>query len=145
MPQQRWGLQQTGGVAIALSLVAGPIVADPATASLTVCNKSYRGNVYVAVAYPDGKGSWTTQGWFTLKQGECDDAIVGELKNQYYYYFADTDKDYKWQGTHAFCVSDRRFMFKNAAKQCSGANSRWEAFRELDTGKNSPNYTLDLR
>lgn len=128
--------------AIATGLAGG--VAAPAHANLEVCNKSNQGKTYIAVAYPDGKGGWTTEGWLNLEEGECGNLIQGKLTNRYYYYFAETEGDSVWKGDNRFCVSSNKFTFARADKQCKGANSRWEEFRELDTGKETDNFTLDL-
>lgn len=134
-----------GVVTIVTGMVSPLMIASPAKASLEFCNKSNKGTVSITVAYPDGKGSWTTEGWFNLEPGECDNAIEGDLTNRYYYYFAETESDYSWEGDNQFCVSDKKFTFTNAEKQCKGSNSRWANFRELDTGKDTTSYSLDLR
>jgi len=133
-----------GGVAIALGLASHLVAAAPAKAGLKFCNKSNQGTVYIALAYPADETSWTTKGWLTLEQGKCGNFIEDKLTNRYFYYFAESDKDYSWKGTHPFCVSSKRFNFANASKQCKGELSRWEKFRELDTGKNIVDYTLNL-
>jgi uncharacterized membrane protein len=70
--------------------------------------------------------------------------LEGKLANRYYYYFARTDNAYFWRGEHKFCVSNLEFSFADADKQCQGSNSRWENFRELDTGRAATNFRLNL-
>jgi len=133
-----------GLTAIVVSLAGTLVGAEPAKASLEFCNKSDQGKIYIAVAYPAGDKSWTTKGWLTLEEGECGSLVKGDLTNRYYYYFAENDKDYTWKGDHKFCVSSKKFSFVNADKRCQGESSRWEKFRELDTGKEAVDYTLNL-
>lgn len=130
--------------AIAAGVVTGFSFATPTKASLEICNRREKGTAYVAIAYPRTQNSWNTQGWLTLEHGECRTMLEGDLTNRYYYYFARTDTPYSWKGEHRFCVSDRGFAFTDADKQCKGAYSRWENFRELDTGKDTTNFTLNL-
>ena len=130
--------------AIAASLVGCLAIPVPAMANLEVCNRSDRGRVVIAVAYPVNNNRWNTEGWLDLDDGECGTLINGKLTNRYYYYYAQTESQYSWKGNHRFCVSNREFVFADANKQCRGLNSRWENFRELDTGRDTTHYTLNL-
>ena len=133
------------GLAAIVSGIASSLAfAAPAKAGLEFCNKGKQGTAFVAIAYPIGKGQWQTEGWLNLKEGECGTLIEGDLDNRYYYYFAETTGNYTWEGDQKFCVSSRKFTFANADTQCKGANSRWENFRELDTGKDATEFTLNL-
>jgi uncharacterized membrane protein len=130
-----------------LGALSGLIVlagATPALAGLEICNRGDRGSVRVAIAYPTGGKNWKTEGWLTLKDGECSTVLDGNLGNRYYYYFATTEQGYAWKGNARFCVSNRQFAFINAAQECQGLNSYWENFRELDTGRHSTDYRLNL-
>jgi len=137
-------LKFVGLGAIVLGLASNLSFARSAKAGLEFCNRSAQGRVYVAVAYPIAKNNWKTQGWLTLDEGKCGTLIEGKLSNRYYYYYAETDKDYTWAGTHSFCVSQQKFTFANAEKQCKGINSRWAKFRQLDTGRNAVDFRLNL-
>ncbi|WP_421656012.1 DUF1036 domain-containing protein [Leptothermofonsia sp. ETS-13] len=134
---------------IALTAIAAGIItsfsfATSAKTKLEICNRSDEGTVQVAIAYPNGKNGWNSQGWLSLKEGECSTMLEGNLTNRYYYYYAWADSAYSWKGEHRFCVSNRKFAFVNADRQCKGANSRWENFRELDTGRDATNFRLNL-
>ena len=131
--------------ALALGAVSSWALATPTKSGLEFCNRGSQGRSIVAVAYPDSSGGWITEGWLELNEGECRTGISKDLSNRYYYYFAVTEKDYKWKGDRQFCVSTVKFTFAKADQQCKGANSRWENFRELDTGKDTASYTLNLQ
>lgn len=130
--------------ALALGAASSWALATPAKLGLEFCNRGQQGKTIVAVAYPDGN-AWVTEGWLEVNPGECRTGISKSLSNRYYYYFATTEKDYKWKGDRQFCVSQVKFTFTKADQQCQGANSRWENFRELDTGKDTISYTLNLQ
>jgi uncharacterized membrane protein len=133
-----------GLAAIAAGIICGLSFASATKANLEICNRSHQGAVQVAVAYPTDKNKWNSQGWLSLEEGECSTMLEAALTNRYYYYFAKTDKAYFWRGEHKFCIANRHFAFTNADKECDGANSRWENFRELDTGSDTANFTLNL-
>jgi len=116
----------------------------PIGGGLGFCNRTKQGKVYVAIAYPTEENQWKTQGWLSLAEGECDTIIRGTLTNRFYYYVAESDQGPSWKGTHKFCVSDTSFVFTAADKECEGTSVRWAGFRELDTGKNVPNFMLNL-
>jgi uncharacterized membrane protein len=134
-----------GLVAIATGVFTS-LAFSPATSrvGLEFCNHSNRGKIRVTVAYLAERDLWTTKGWLHLEEGECGSLMEGQLKNRYYYYFAETGGDYRWRGDQQFCVSNRQFTFNDADKQCEGAESRWERLRELDTGRDAVDFTLNL-
>jgi len=140
-----------GGVAISVGLlshVALTAPSEPAMApggsGLGFCNRSNRGRVAIAVAYPVDEKKWKTEGWLSLDEQECSTIIHGELKNRYYYFFAESDDGYAWKGTHQFCVSDNSFTLIQADRECEGKEMRWAGFRELDTGRRVPSLMLNL-
>jgi uncharacterized membrane protein len=141
-----WGIG-----AIAFGLVGNFIfVAPPGPSTspigggLGFCNRSKQGRVFIAVAYPVEEEKWKTQGWLSLDENECGTIIQGHLDNRFYYFVAESDQGYSWKGTHKFCVSNTSFVFSNAAKECQGSDVRWAGFRELDTGRNTQNFMLNL-
>lgn len=133
-----------GGVALAIAWLGNLAFTPPGKGSLGFCNRSNRGTVHITLAYPGEQSRWQTQGWLTLEDGQCGTVLEGDLSNRYYYYYAETNGKYAWKGIHKFCISSEKFTFTNADKQCEGANSRWEGFFELDTGKNAENFLLNL-
>lgn len=140
-----------GSAALAIGLLgnlafissSGPSTA-PIGGGLGFCNRSKQGRIYVAIAYPQENNQWKTQGWLQLEEGECDTILQGTLQNRFYYFLAEADNGYSWKGSHKFCVSNTQFVFINADKECQGTDVRWTGFRELDTGKNVPNFMLNL-
>jgi len=129
---------------IASGLGASVAFARPADASLTFCNQASEGKAaYVAIAYSLGNNNWKSQGWLNIQPGECATAVEGPLKNRYYY-FGETDGDYVWRGDNRFCVSSKQFQLTGSDKKCSGANTRWEKFLEIDT-KDSADFTMNLK
>jgi len=140
-----------GGAAVAIGLVGNLAfisppdpTAAPVGGGLGFCNHTRQGKVFVAIAYPTENNHWKTQGWLSLNEGECNTLIQGKLTNQFYYYLAESDQGPSWKGTHKFCVSDTSFVFSNADQECQGNSVRWAAFRELDTGKDVPNFMVNL-
>lgn len=140
-----------GGAAVSIGLLGNVAFVAPSGQStspvgggLGFCNRSNRGRVSVAVAYPIDKNTWKTEGWLSLEEKECNTILPGELTNRYYYFLAESDSGYAWKGTHKFCVSDTSFVFLQSDKTCQGANVRWAGFRELDTGKKVQNLLLNL-
>ncbi|MGA7935884.1 MAG: DUF1036 domain-containing protein [Kovacikia sp.] len=133
-----------GLTALAAGVMTNLAFANANKMGLKVCNRSDRGTAVIAVAYPNGKNHWKSEGWLTLKPNECSTLIDSSLTNRYYYYYATTDNNYVWGGSHPFCISSEGFVFTNADKQCQGLRSRWENFRELDTGKDTTAFTLNL-
>lgn len=140
-----------GGVAIAVGLLShGALTASsehtvaPGGSGLGFCNRSNRGRVAVAVAYPINEKNWKTEGWLSLDEQECSTIIQGELKNRYYYFLAESDDGYRWQGTHQFCVSDNSFTLIQSDRECQGQEMRWAGFREIDTGRRVPSLMLNL-
>lgn len=133
-----------GVAAIASGLFSALALAAPPKSGLVFCNRGNQGTVHVAVAFPAGKQGWNTEGWLSLEQGKCETAIAGKLANRFYYYYAETDRDYAWKGEQQFCISNSKFSFVNADTQCRGSSSHWAKFRELDTGLDAEGYTLNL-
>lgn len=129
---------------LAIAVVGSRMLAPPGQETLEVCNKSQRGPIHVGIAHPHSNNRWQTEGWLTLAPGECGTALAETVTNRYYYYYAQTESAYAWRGTHSFCVADGSFTFDDAAQQCNGIHSRWEGFRELDTGNEAKDFTLNL-
>ncbi|MBF2026143.1 MAG: DUF1036 domain-containing protein [Oscillatoriales cyanobacterium C42_A2020_001] len=140
-----------GSAAVAIGLAGNLAFISPPSPSaapigggLGFCNRTKQGTLYVAIAYPTEENRWKTQGWLQLGEGECNTIIRGTLTNRFYYYLAESDNGPSWKGAHKFCVSDTSFVFAEADKECQGTAVRWAGFRELDTGKNVPNFMLNL-
>ena len=111
-----------------------------AQADFKVCNQSGE-HISVAIAYHDAEaGNWVSRGWWNLNDGECKTPVGGDLKDQYYYLYADGDQ-HTWTGDHEFCVdSDNAFTLDESDTTCDYTNER---FFEIDTGNDvSFTYTF---
>jgi uncharacterized membrane protein len=119
-----------GAAAAALFAIAAAHPA-PAMASFKICNSSGE-HIAVAVAYHDkDSGNWVSRGWWNLEDGECKSPLGGDLKNKYYYLFADGAQHY-WRGEHTFCVdNDNAFTLNDSDTTC---DYKYEKFFEIDTG-----------
>lgn len=91
--------------------------AGPSWAGFRVCNHSSQ-RVDVAFAYPHAQFGWTSEGWWTLRVGQCRLVMRGNLTNRYYYLYAKGSNGSIWQaksgqsGGH-FCIQSERFVFPN--------------------------------
>jgi len=114
---------------------------SPAQASFQICNESGE-HISVAIAYHNADaGNWLSRGWWNLDNGECKTPVGGDLKNQYYYLYADGDQHY-WSGSHSFCVDDNNaFDLNDADNVCSYVT---KDFFEVDTG-DAVSYTYTFR
>mgnify|MGYP006271480987 CR=1 FL=1 len=103
------------------------VLAVPAHASLTICNRSSQG-VFVAIAY-DERDTWVSAGWWRIEPNACT-TVRGTLDNRYYYVRAEGDQGRVWQGDYEFCTADGRFTISNVGNCGSGV----QAFYEVNVG-----------
>lgn len=133
--------------------------ARPAHAWFEVCNQSTQ-QADVAFAYldisdsrpidifgtrpPAAQRGWISEGWWTLKSGQCARVYPHELRvrNSYYYVYAKGKNGGIWSGKKSFCVTGSAFTLGAANQRCGG-NGYWKNFNEVFTG-NSRNYTYRL-
>jgi uncharacterized membrane protein len=128
---------------LALAAAAGMFWATPAHADYRVCNKSsYK--VYVAFGYWDAsKKAWTSEGWWTLEQGDCATVYQANLDQKKYYVYAESvDRDYVWDGDYPFCASDDEFTVVGDT-DCKSRGYYAISFFEVDVG-DSRDWTTDL-
>jgi uncharacterized membrane protein len=128
------------GSPLALAVIIG--LADPAHADLNICNKTTK-ILSTAIAYHNsGKNTWTSEGWWSVKPGECAVPVEGDLGNRYYYIHAHTDDGtIIWDGEHEFYVTTEAFTIVDAESGDEG--DRIEGFFEVDTG-DSKDFTQNL-
>ena len=127
--------------AISLSLLGLACSAGPALASFSVCNKTGQA-VRAAIGRFDGT-SWTSEGWWTVKAGDCADLLTGPLQGRYYYLYATDGAAGIWDGKTRFCVApDKRFRSVGRA-DCTKRGFDRRGFFEVDTGK-KPDWTQTL-
>ena len=110
---------------------------------LILCNKT-EFLVWSAVGY-EKDDALESSGWIRIEPGRCEKAIKGELKNRYYYAYAEAvdeagniarrnDADLVWGGDHDFCTKTTRFEIRGV-ENCSGRGYDETGFRRIDTGE----------
>jgi uncharacterized membrane protein len=120
-----------------------------ASAQLSFCNKTYK-DVYSIVMYFQD-GNWMSKGWYIVSPSSCSVVIGGNLKNRYYYYYANRSDGVKWSGgsdSPVACKTTSVFEFKGTPSGFSQAKCKADGgeaipVRKIDTGE-SRAYTLDL-
>ena len=127
--------------ALAAALVHLPLLAVPAAAEFTVCNKT-ESRVGVAIGHATEQ-NWTTEGWWNLKPGDCETVLPGQLGGRYYYVMArDWDKGGDWGGATPMCTQTKVFTIVGV-KDCKERGFDTSGFYEIDTG-DEPNWTVQL-
>ncbi len=124
----------------AAALLAGTVVlAGPADAAMTLCNK-LSGGVSVAVGYLDGAKGWTAEGWFTIARGDCRTVLDSPLTGSSVYLLLDGGRlpPSRNQSGGWFCTDDSGFMTRNSdysndahELMCEAAGLKTEQFREI--------------
>jgi uncharacterized membrane protein len=117
-----------------------------AQAQLSFCNKGIE-PVHIAIGYPEN-GDWMSSGWYKVGAGECRALISGELRNQYYYYYADRADGVKWSGDDGqdggwFCHHDTDGFDASSSADCSAEGLVQRPYLKVDTG-DSTDYTMNL-
>ena len=130
----------TGRRAASLFLFfAALFAAAPASASLTLCNRtSYI--LYAATAFA-AKPDITTQGWTRLQPGACVKAISQPLKSPPYYVYAQSSRSHSgpsraWGGNATFCVKHGNFSFTAPPMgRCAEDDAFAAGFSQIATGR----------
>jgi uncharacterized membrane protein len=135
----RLNLHVSWPVLLSTAFAAVLLSAQPASAQLTLCNKSSE-TVSMALAYREG-GQFVSRGWYMAKPGECPTVVGGALGNRYYYVRAEGSQGTRWDGDYAFCVSDVRFTHNGDNCAADGLDRR--RFFVIDTGLSS-SWTQNL-
>jgi uncharacterized membrane protein len=117
-------------------------VALPATADLTICNKTgYLTSV--AIGYQEGE-NWVSEGWWNIEGGDCAIVLEGDLQLRYYYAYAEHDEiGGGWSGDYTFCTSDNKFTILGDTN-CEARGYRTTGFFQIDTGETALDYTQNL-
>ncbi|MBV8163574.1 MAG: DUF1036 domain-containing protein [Candidatus Eremiobacteraeota bacterium] len=129
------------GTVTALVIGVALFTSAPAKADLQVCNESGE-HISIAVAYYDaGNDSMVSEGWWNMDSGDCRTPIDGDLKDKYYYLYAESD-EHTWTGSHSFCLNpEHRFTLYDVDTRCDYA---WTKFFQVDTG-DADSYTQTIR
>ncbi len=106
-----------------------------------MCNLS-SSRVSVALAYTDGQ-LWISEGWWNLKPSGCETLLNGPLLAQYYYVYAMDERGGEWKDRAFMCTSDHQFKIVGR-QDCYARGYDRTGFFEVDTGKDSKNWTVQL-
>lgn len=122
------------------------IFANPAKAQLEVCNK-FSQTAYLAVGYGTAQDQWYSEGWFSIKPGQCETVIDEPLVpgGAYYFYGADRGDSWTWEGdtNQNFCVHpENKFTLTKTGDDCGAGGTEMRPFFEVTV--DSSDFTLDL-
>lgn len=121
--------------------VGACLSAAPALAGLTICNET-DARQSIAIGYKDGD-NWTSEGWWTVRPGDCTTPVKGDLANRYYYYRA-TNPDRPFEGEdYYFCTDPKAFTIVGDT-DCQARGYREEEFSQIDTGPEALDFTFTL-
>ncbi len=125
-------------VAAALAALAS---SAPARADFRLCNNT-ASRVSIALAYTDGE-TWVSEGWWNVKPNGCETLVRGALAAQFYYAYAMDERGGEWKGKAFMCTRDREFKI-DGRQDCFTRGFDRTGFFEIDTGKDSRNWTVQL-
>jgi uncharacterized membrane protein len=118
----------------ALALLAAVLLASPAQAALTVCNKAAH-PARVALGRFDGR-DWASQGWWLLAPGQCAAVVPGKLDARYYYLYATDGQAGVWDGNTGFCVAATQKFAISGRGNCAERGYDRKRFFRIDTNDN---------
>jgi uncharacterized membrane protein len=127
--------------ALVIAATAISAISSPASADLRLCNNTSR-RVSVALAYTDGE-TWVSEGWWNLKANGCEILVRGPLAAEYFYLYAMDERGGEWKGKAFMCTRDREFRIIGRT-DCFVRGFDRTGFFEVDTGKESRNWTVQL-
>jgi len=129
------------GIFAALVVAFVGLTSAPASADFQVCNESGE-HISVAVAYYDSSSdSFVSEGWWNMDSGSCKTPLSGDLKDKFYYLYAESDQ-HTWTGSHSLCLNpEHKFTLYDVDKNCDYS---WENFFRVDTG-DALTYTHTIR
>jgi len=115
-----------------LAIFFALLLAVPAQAALTVCNKAKR-PAKVALGRFAG-ADWKSQGWWTLAPKTCGVLVKGTLDSRYYYLYATDGGAGTWGGDHGFCIAGVGRFEILGRSGCAARGYDRKGFFEVDTG-----------
>jgi len=128
-------------VGIAAAGLVWLVAASPAQAWYKFCNKT-KAEVSVAFAYREN-GEWVSEGWWSIKPGNCSTVHSEDLDQQKYYFYADSDEsDNTWSGDSSFCTLEKKFTITGNTN-CKSRGYKPRGFKEIDVG-DSVDWTTNL-
>ena len=120
----------------------GLALALPTHAALNVCNRA-RHPAKVALGRFDGR-AWMSEGWWTIRPGQCATLIKAPLDARYYYLYG-TDMDSGvWDGATSFCTAAGEKFSISGQGDCARRGYDRRRFFQIDTG-NSASHTQNLQ
>ena len=129
-------------LALAASLIGCSLVlSGTARADFRLCNNT-TSRVSIALAYTDGE-AWVSEGWWNVKPNGCETLVRGALAAQFYYAYAMDERGGEWKGKAFMCTRDREFKI-SGRNDCFTRGFDRTGFFEIDTGKDSRNWTVQL-
>lgn len=143
VPMNRWPWASAKRLAM-LAIASFAILMTACTSAksqLTQCNKTQI-PLFIALGINEA-GTWRSRGWWYLDPGTCADIVSGNLKQRYYYIYAQSAGSIKvWGNDAKFCVEYGR-NFDINDNTCRADDSRIKKFFKVDTGK-SKSWRQDL-
>ena len=121
--------------------MAAAFASTAALADFRLCNNTAN-RVSIALAYTDGE-TWVSEGWWNVKPNGCETLVRGALAAQFYYAYAMDERGGEWKGKAFMCTRDREFKI-NGRNDCFTRGFDRTGFFEIDTGKDSRNWTVQL-
>jgi len=116
------------------ALTIALLAAAPTQAGFTVCNKAQH-PAKVALGRFDGR-DWMSEGWWTLKPGQCADVIKGPLVARYYYLYGTDDAAGVWDGATSFCTAPAGRFSISGRGNCAARGYDRKRFFRVDTNDN---------
>ena len=111
----------------------------PARAELKFCNQSGQ-QASIAIGYK-GDQDWTSEGWWTVADGDCTVPVAGDLPLGHYYWRATSPDGAFVTENYYFCTSSKAFTIVGDT-ECEDRGYRREAFNEVETPEASALVTL---
>ena len=127
----------TAVTAALLALVAS----GPARADFRLCNNTAR-RVSLALGYTHGE-TWVSEGGWNVQPNGGATQVRGALAAQFYYAYAMDERGGEWKGKAFMCTRDREFKI-DGRQDCFTRGFDRTGFFEIDTGKDSRNWTVQL-
>lgn len=128
-------------VAAAGAALSALVSSGSARADFRLCNNTAN-RVSISLAYTDGE-AWVSEGWWNVKPNGCETLVRGALAAQFYYAYAMDERGGEWKGKAFMCTRDREFKI-NGRNDCFTRGFDRTGFFEIDTGKDSRNWTVQL-
>jgi uncharacterized membrane protein len=118
----------------ALTVFAALLLAAPAQAGLSVCNKG-KHPAKIALGRFDGR-DWRSEGWWTIAPAQCAEVVPGKLDARYYYLYGTDNDAGVWDGATAFCVGLGEKFTIPGRGNCTQRGYDRKRFFRVDTNDN---------